>query len=203
VLSQKQRLANSQNGKNGGPKTPAGKAKVSQNALKHGLTAQTILLPDEDPEEYDQFQNGFRQELNPVGPLEEFFFSQIVADAWRIDRARILEPICLQETVDGVREARAKDHNIPVNSSDPLPFVRMVNWTIHGAVAILNRYRTDAERHLHHNLKALKVAQQERIEREAAEVRRRYNAREASPAEYKMLPTGQTGREGNKPPRPR
>ena len=39
--------------KSTGPKTPEGKAIVSQNALKHGLTAQNACVTDEDQDEFD------------------------------------------------------------------------------------------------------------------------------------------------------
>ena len=35
-----------------GPRTEEGKAASSRNALKHGLTSFTVLLPTEDPAEY-------------------------------------------------------------------------------------------------------------------------------------------------------
>jgi hypothetical protein len=40
--------------KSRGPKTAAGLKRSSQNALKHGLTAQTLLLPSEDPDEFHE-----------------------------------------------------------------------------------------------------------------------------------------------------
>ena len=44
--------ANRRNGKLGGPKTEAGKARVSQNARKHGIFVSA--LTDEDTEEERQ-----------------------------------------------------------------------------------------------------------------------------------------------------
>ena len=50
-------IANSQHST--GPRTEAGKAVSSQNALKHGLTAQTVLLPGEDEAAYRKMCEGF------------------------------------------------------------------------------------------------------------------------------------------------
>jgi hypothetical protein len=35
-----------------GPRTESGKQRSSQNALSHGLTARTAVLPTEDPDAY-------------------------------------------------------------------------------------------------------------------------------------------------------
>ena len=49
MTSQAQTKANQKNArKSTGPKTPAGKARVSQNALTHGIYAAIPLLPGED-----------------------------------------------------------------------------------------------------------------------------------------------------------
>ena len=49
MSSTAQAIANIENAQRStGPRTEAGKAASSHNALKHGLTAQTVLLPGED-----------------------------------------------------------------------------------------------------------------------------------------------------------
>ena len=39
-----------------GPKTDDGKQNASQNAVRHGLTAETVIAPLEDPEDYKAFE---------------------------------------------------------------------------------------------------------------------------------------------------
>ena len=36
-----------------GPRTPAGKAKTRMNALKHGLRAEQVVIPGEDPKAFE------------------------------------------------------------------------------------------------------------------------------------------------------
>ena len=55
-----------------GPKTPEGKARSAQNALKHGMRAQKhVLLPDEDAAEFATLEAALLiEELQPVGALQ-------------------------------------------------------------------------------------------------------------------------------------
>lgn len=49
-----------------GPRTPEGKARSSQNALKHGLRAQKlVLLKDEDAAEFQDLEGALMAELVP------------------------------------------------------------------------------------------------------------------------------------------
>src|SRR5205823_5424244 len=73
--------------KSTGPSTPEGRAAVSLNGLKYGLYAKTLILPGEEPAEFDALLDRFHAEYQPATPTEEAFVSQIVMATWR--RARI------------------------------------------------------------------------------------------------------------------
>jgi len=48
-----------------GPKTEAGKQHSCLNALRHGLTGHTIILPKEDLDAYHDFTDKFFAEFKP------------------------------------------------------------------------------------------------------------------------------------------
>jgi hypothetical protein len=73
--------------KSTGPRTPEGKAKVSQNALKHGLLARHAVIIGEDLDDFDLFRDQFRAELAPVGIAESRLVERIVGLSWRLQRA--------------------------------------------------------------------------------------------------------------------
>ena len=84
--------ANRQNAQRStGPRTADGKARVASNALKHGLTGKQIVLPGEDPAEFDSFRSDLIADLAPQGALEEILAEKIVADVWRLRRVPQLE----------------------------------------------------------------------------------------------------------------
>jgi hypothetical protein len=57
--------------KSQGPKTPEGKARSSQNALKHGLRAQKhVVLHDEDAAAFQALEAALVEELAPEGALQ-------------------------------------------------------------------------------------------------------------------------------------
>jgi hypothetical protein len=74
-----------------GPRTEEGKAIVANNALKHGLTARRVLLPDETEEELAAFADGLSEQLQPVGEIEVLLAERVVAAAWRLRRVYRVE----------------------------------------------------------------------------------------------------------------
>ena len=75
-----------------GPKTPEGKARSAQNALKHGMRAlRYVVLPDEDGVEFQAFENALMDELAPVGALQVVLARRVAMaapTAWRSSYSR-------------------------------------------------------------------------------------------------------------------
>ena len=74
-----------------GPRTADGKARAALNALKHGLTSRKIVLPNENPEDFESFRIGLLSSLSPNGELEGIFAERIIVDEWRLRRVPGLE----------------------------------------------------------------------------------------------------------------
>lgn len=70
-----------------GPRTPEGKAISSQNAIKHGLTARSPLLPSEDPAEYRAFVDTQLRRWNPETPDFRAAVLEFADISWRLNRA--------------------------------------------------------------------------------------------------------------------
>jgi hypothetical protein len=96
--------------KSHGPKTEAGRQRSSQNALKHGLTSQTLLLPTEDPEEFQHLLNSYLDQFQPDGPAELHLVHEMVAAKWRLERLAIIETQLYIEYLERAEE----------DSDDPL-----------------------------------------------------------------------------------
>ncbi len=73
--------------KSTGPKSDEGKRKVGFNALKHGMTAKSLLLPGEDPEALRQRLDGFKETLRPRNPVEDALVERFAHATWRAQRA--------------------------------------------------------------------------------------------------------------------
>ena len=89
MSSDRQIKANRLNAKRStGPATADGKARISLNAVKHGLTAQEVVLPSENLDEFNSYRADLLNSLNPQGGLESALAEKIVADGWRLRRSR-------------------------------------------------------------------------------------------------------------------
>ena len=91
MASEKQIAANRRNGRKGGPKTPRGKTKSRMNALKHGARAERVLLPDEDPAEFEAYREAALDDLQPVGFMAMQRAERIVRLGWRVERFERIE----------------------------------------------------------------------------------------------------------------
>jgi hypothetical protein len=96
VTSAKKIAANQRNAEHStGPVTDYGKGISRLNALKHGLTAETPVLPWEDWEEREDFLVAVHDALRPVGAYEEELVDGIVSVLWRLRRVERIETTLL------------------------------------------------------------------------------------------------------------
>jgi hypothetical protein len=92
MASEAQVVANRWNAqKSTGPRTPAGKAVVSQNAVRHGLLAREVVIKGEDPGEFEFYRDQMLGELAPVGQMESVLAERVVSLSWRLQRAERLQ----------------------------------------------------------------------------------------------------------------
>ena len=73
--------------KSSGPKSDAGKARSRYNALKHGMTAKTVLLPGDDPEEFAGRLRYLQDDLQARNSLEAVVIERLAGDLWKSDRS--------------------------------------------------------------------------------------------------------------------
>jgi len=87
--------ANSANRRNSlhstGPRTESGKQRSSRNALTHGLTARTAVLPTEDPAAHQLHIQQFLDEHKPATPTETELVHEMADSSWRLKRIQFLE----------------------------------------------------------------------------------------------------------------
>jgi hypothetical protein len=96
--------------KSTGPKSTEGKERARFNALKHGATAQTRVLPGEDPAQFDGLVDAFTAGLQPRDPVERILIERMAVFTTRSDRALRLESARAAANVltapDRARQAR-------------------------------------------------------------------------------------------------
>ncbi len=90
--------------KSRGPKTPAGKAISSQNALKHGLFAYAILLHGESEVEFEALAESYIRRFEPRDDLEFNVVRQLIAATWRIARCWTLQSQTMNMEIDRDQE---------------------------------------------------------------------------------------------------
>jgi hypothetical protein len=87
MVSKRQIAANRRNAKKStGPRTPEGLAAIRHNNLKHGLSAQTLLIPGENESDFTDLLHSFAAEHQPATQIEEALVRQLAMSVWRLNR---------------------------------------------------------------------------------------------------------------------
>jgi hypothetical protein len=94
-----------------GPKTPEGKHRSSLNALRHGLTGQIVVMPNEDLAAYQRHVKALNDEYNPQGHTEALLVQAIADATWRLNRVAsteaTLQAVAAADQPDPIQEAIA------------------------------------------------------------------------------------------------
>ena len=117
-----------------GPRTPEGRARSSQNARTHGLTARDVIVEPHEREEFEQFLNRYQTDVAPQDAVQLSVFDDLVAAAWDLRRIRRMQ---VRACSDTTRTAEQLEKELD----------RLV------------RYKTCIERTFHRSLKELKALQ--------------------------------------------
>lgn len=119
MASQSQIEANRRNAaRSTGPKTATGKRLVAKNAVRHGLLSNEGLLFGESKAQFETLRSRLEAELAPVGQIEEIILSNIVWLAWRLERARRMEPgLQRWKCYEGLAEPGACEHRADLRSA--------------------------------------------------------------------------------------
>jgi hypothetical protein len=110
------------------PRTPEGKQRASLNAMRHGLTGQTVVSPKDDLSAYLRFTRRFYDDLKPKGSIETQLVQTVADNSWRLNRARVYENNLLTIGFD--------EQSGSIDVEDP---------EIHRALATAKAYRAQAQ----------------------------------------------------------
>jgi hypothetical protein len=137
MTSFKQIEANRRNArKSTGPMTQEGKLQSRCNAVRHGLTAETVIGALEDAEDYKAFEAAIIADYNAQSAVERELVLRLASLLWRLRRATTIETGLFEIEAEHLSEA-GRSHQVSpasrevvralfapqasVNSPDSLP----------------------------------------------------------------------------------
>ncbi len=107
MTSFKQIYANRRNArKSTGPMTQEGKQRSRCNAIRHGLTAETVIGALEDAEDYKAFETSIIADYDAQSAVERELVLRLASLMWRLRRATTMETGLFETQADHLREFR-------------------------------------------------------------------------------------------------
>ena len=140
-----------------GPRTAEGKKKVSQNALKHGLTARSVTTPDEDIQIYETFKGRLYEELDPQTVVETALTEQIANKLWRVLRVPRIEAQLMSK--QPLRNGFPWEGDEDTESNLSFAFTA-TNYS--SAIALLTRYESSLDSSIRGSMAMVRAEQERR-----------------------------------------
>jgi hypothetical protein len=92
MTSDRQIAANRRNAaKSTGPTTEQGKQRSRRNALRHGLTAETVISTLEDAQDYKAFEEAIAADFDAQSAVERELVLRLAGLLWRLRRTTRIE----------------------------------------------------------------------------------------------------------------
>src|ERR1700730_14538052 len=160
MATKAQIAANRSNGaKSNGPRTEEGRAVASRNSLKHGLTAeQIVLIFSESEDDFTRFHDEMRASFAPMDAVEEQLVEHAVLCAWRLRRAYRAEAASMNSKLAEVYQTRKERGTHKAWIPYPPITFSGTTWDIER----ISRYEVTNERSLHRALMMLERRQARR-----------------------------------------
>ena len=127
MSSLKQIEANRRNAlKSTGPTTPEGKRHSRCNAVRHGLTAETVIAALEDSEDYEAFEAAVISDYDAESAVERELVLRLASVLWRLRRATGIETALFESVSDqnGAQPSNTSEVGITDISGRHAPFLR-------------------------------------------------------------------------------
>jgi hypothetical protein len=122
MTSYRQIEANRRNAlKSTGPKTEAGKQTSRRNAVRHGLTAETLIGALEDADDYKSFEAAITADYDAQSAVERELVLRLASLLWRLRRATMMETGLFEIQAEHLGSYR-QTRQLPANSRDIINF---------------------------------------------------------------------------------
>ena len=103
-LSQADRSQPPQALKSTGPTTAEGKQRSRCNAVRHGLTAETVIAALEDSEDYEAFEAAVISDYEAKSAVERELVLRLASVLWRLRRATGIETALFESATEDFRK---------------------------------------------------------------------------------------------------
>src|SRR5213079_1106011 len=137
MTSFKQIEANRRNARRStGPTTEEGKLRSRRNAVRHGLTAETVIGALEDAEDYKALEAAVIADYDAESAVERELVLRLASLLWRLRRATTMETGLFEIQANHLKEFR--------QARQALPASREVVYTLFGQVDSASHNRNPA-----------------------------------------------------------
>lgn len=161
-VSEKQLIANRANAlKSTGAKTAEGKRNSSQNATRHGILSNTVVLETESRSRFQTLMEAFEQEFNPQTPTERALVENMVVARWRTLRIWALDTAGMSYEI-----RQHLDHNDEQDAPTRAALALSVAGDMRSQQELMSRYEARFDRQFHRSYQRLAEIRAARIRQE-------------------------------------